>query len=175
MRGFLYAGIFALLGAMMACITSEAYAARSSQKPQKSASDIKTEFFSINLPAGWIMPQPVKKQPRDSGISVAFVSEADGLAVTITIIRAAADPKDLSAEIAKNMSESGLNASSPEQASGNMWRMKIRGKAQGEAWIGSSDGLSSITLILGKDLKPANALLARIKSAPAGLLPQSIN
>ncbi len=117
------------------------------------------------------MPQPVKKQPGNNGISVAFIK--GNLAVTITIIKAAADARELAREVTQNMEQSGLQVSEPAQADG-LWRMNIKGRAQGAAFFGSVDALSGITLVLGKNIAEANELLKQIKPVAAGLLPASI-
>lgn len=161
---------FGVMALICACATYS-LAARSAPKNQKTASDIKTEFFSVRLPEGWNMPQHVKKQPGDNGISAAFVK--GNLAITITIIKAAADARELAEEVAKNMRQSGLKTSAPTEDNG-LWRIDISGRAQGRAWFGSADALSGITLVLGPDIERANEFLSQLKPVSPGLIPKSV-
>lgn len=168
---FVMLAVFCLGSAINAdCAASKALAA-GSQEIQKSGSVVKTKYFELTIPEGWMMPQPAKQQPRD-GVSAVFASEKGNIAVTINVMQASMPAEEIARQTAANMQKTGLKTTPPVEKNG-MWVIDIEGKAKGNAWFGSDGKFCSVTTIFGTDVNEANKLLQAIKTGYSGLFPTS--
>jgi len=161
---------------LMALPVSHAAARKAPAAPteiQQAGSVIKTKYFNLTIPQGWMMPQPVKQQPRD-GISAVFASEKGNVAITINVMQVALSAKEIAAQTAANMQKSGLKTTPPVEKNG-FWVIDVEGKAKGNAWFGSNGKICAVTTVFGYDTAAANALLGSIQEADAKLIPSVAN
>lgn len=150
----------------------QSMAAAETDEIVKAGAEVKTKYFSLVIPDGWLMPHSVR-EIANSSVSAVFAKENSRLAIAINIIKADAPAKEMAAITAANMRKTGIKTTEPVEQNG-LWVMRLEGKAMGKAWFGANNGLCSVTSIFGSDLKPANRLLESIKDAPAGLLPANV-
>lgn len=141
--------------------------------PAKAGDEIKTEYFNLKLPAGWIMPYPVNHKPN--GTSAVFADEKSHVTVTVNVIKANLSVKQFMDMILPDMKKSGLKPGMPVMEKG-LYRVTIQGKPQGEAWFGSNGKLCTATVILSQSAKlsAANELLAVFKTGLPALFPQRL-
>lgn len=162
--------IIALFLAIFCFSAPPAFSAGARQKPQASGNTVKTDYFSLKIPAGWIMPQPVKKQPGD-GLSAAFGLEKGDCVVTLNVMKVSLPAEELATQTAANMRKTGLEVSAPKNDNG-FWAFKLSGKANGQALFGCDSGLCAATIIMGNSAENAAELLGAIKPIKPGLFPQ---
>lgn len=139
----------------------------------KAGDEVKTEFFSLKIPAGWIMPYPVNHKP--DGVSAVFGDERSHVTVTINAITAPLSLKEFTDIILPNMKKSGLKPGIPVLENG-LNKVLIRGKPQGEAWFGSNGKLCTATVILNENtsIGAANEILQALQSPMANLFPKKL-
>lgn len=144
-----------------------------SQPAARAGDEVKTEFFSLKIPAGWIMPYPVNHKP--DGTSAVFGDEKTHVTVTINAIQAPLKLKEFTDTVLPNMKKSGLKTGLPVMENG-LYKVVIRGMPQGEAWFGSNGKLCTATVILnGTDnISAANELLGALKSPLPQLFPKKV-
>lgn len=135
---------------------------------------VKTEYFSITIPAGWSMPMPVKKVPQ--GMSALFGSVKGNLAVTVNVLKAPLSAKEVGNQTLANMRKGGLKTSALKEKNG-LFQATVSGKTTGVAWFGgdSKKGIVSAVVILGNDDEKANTLLRALKPVAPGLFPTSVH
>lgn len=152
---------------------TDASAARKMETAAKAGEEVKTDYFAVTIPNGWIMAAPVKKQPNN-GVSTVFATESGNMAVTINVMPAPLGGKEIAEQTAKNMNKSGLKTTPPEEKDG-LWLVNIDGKGKkGVALFGSNGKLCSVTIIFGAKLETANELFKNIKADDPALFPKSI-
>lgn len=141
--------------------------------PATEGQRVKTEYFNLILPRGWIMPYPVNNKP--DGTSAVFADEKTQITVTVNIIRAKLQALDFANMILPNMKKSGLKPEKPVFDNG-FYKVVIRGKASGAAWFGSNGNLCTATVILSQspNVTPANELLSALKTTQANLFPKKV-
>lgn len=141
--------------------------------PATEGQRVKTEYFNLVLPRGWIMPYPVNNKP--DGTSAVFADEKTHVTVTVNVIRAKLKALDFANMILPNMKKSGLRPEKPVADNG-FYKVVIRGKASGAAWFGSNGSLCTATVILSQspNVAPANELLSALKTTPANLFPKKV-
>lgn len=141
--------------------------------PATEGQRVKTEYFNVVLPRGWIMPYPVNNKP--DGTSAVFADEKTQVTVTVNVIRVKLKALDFANMVLPNMKKSGLQAGKPELING-LYRVKIGGKPGGEAWFGSNGTLCTATVILAQSphVAPANEILSAIKSTEPALFPRNV-
>lgn len=125
---------------------------------------IKTDYFTVTIPAGWNMPAPLKQQPL-GGVSVAFVKTGSDVAVTLNFLELGVSAKDFAEKMIQDMNKSDMKASKPVEQKG-LYTFSIHGKADGKAWIGARDGVCAATLVFGTDFSQAAPLLRAIRLLP---------
>lgn len=147
-------------------------ASRKAMQLPAAGSLVKTEYFTIKIPAGWKLIRPVKSQPN-GGISAAFAPADNSLAITINVIRAPENAKLIADHTAKNMQKTGFQASTPKEKNG-LWTFDISGKANGKAWFGANGSICGIVLMFGENFHIAQELLANLQSKDRNIFPKSI-
>ena len=80
------------------------------------AAEVKTKYFSIDLPADWTQPQPV--QEAQGSLVALFANSKDGSAVTITVVANSMSAKDAAAQTVANMKSGGMSPSDPVEKDG---------------------------------------------------------
>lgn len=139
----------------------------------KAGDEVKTEFFSLKIPSGWIMPYPVNHKP--DGTSAVFGNEKTHVTVTINAIKAPLKLKAFTDMVLPNMKKSGLKTGIPVLENG-LYKVVISGKPQGVAWFGSNGKLCTATVILNEtaNINSANELLEVLKSPVHNLFPKKL-
>lgn len=160
-----------LLPLIVLCLVCANFAAGAPKsKPVADSKNITTEYFNVVLPQGWIMPEKISKKPQ--GMSAVFANKRTGMAVTVNVLTVPVSASDLANQTIKNMRSGGLKPGKAEKI-GNLYRVKISGKASGEAWFGSNGQICAATVILGAkpDLKVANEFFAAFRPKDPNLFP----
>lgn len=181
-----FALAFLLLLLQFSLPTGAAYAAKKMVKEQpaaraqnmpaaKAGEEVKTEFFQIKIPSGWIMPYPVNQKHNPEGTSAVFSDEKTKVTITINVIQTPLSLKNFTNTIVNEMKKSGLKPGMPVMENG-LNKIIIRGTPQGEAWFGSNGRLCTATVILSQqsDVSVANQLLNQLRSSSPNLFPKKI-
>ncbi|MGE9986359.1 hypothetical protein [Desulfovibrio sp. SGI.169] len=133
----------------------------------KAGAEVKTAFFEIKIPAGWVMPQPAKEMPNGA-VSAVFASEDKKMAVAITAMKAEMDARTIAEQTAANMRKGGMATTELVEKDGfYMTEMRPKAKkdpnAVGLAIFGSTGKECTVTIITGADVQKANELLGVLK------------
>lgn len=134
------------------------------------AAEVKTKYFSLEMPADWTQPQPV--QDADNAQMALFANAKDGSAVTITVVNNGMSAKDLAAQTVANMKKGGLSPSEPVEKDGLYVTTFTQGKGKGMAWFGANGKEFAVTMIVGSSLDNGKALLKGLKPVDAKLFPK---
>ena len=136
------------------------------------AAAIETDYFTLDLPAGWTQPQPVQKA---NGAVVAVVQNtAAQSAVSITVTPVPLPAKDLATQTLANMKTGGFTVSDPV-AVGDIYVGEFsNGPAKGVSYFGSNGTAGCVVTVLGASTDAGKALLnAHFKSKDSKLFPAS--
>lgn len=141
----------------------------------RAGDEVKTEFFWLKIPSGWIMPYPVSKKHKPEGIAAVFSDEKSGVAVTLNAIQTPLSLKNFTDAILGEMKKSGINPGMPVLEKG-LNKITITGIPQGEAWLGSNGKLCTATVILSEysNISAANELLQVLQSPYSQLFPKKL-
>ncbi len=138
------------------------------------AAEVKTKYFSIDLPADWTQPQPV--QEAQGSLVALFANSKDGSAVTITDIekqiKYPMSAKDVAAQTVANMKSGGMSPSDPVEKDGLYETSFSQGPGKGMSWFGSNGKEFAVTTVLGSSLDSGRALLKGLKPVDASLFPK---
>ena len=134
---------------------------------------VKTDYFSVKIPTGWIMPYPVKNRPDAN--SAVFAEEKSNLSVTVNAIKAPLSLKEFSNSLLPNMKQSGIKPGKPIMENG-LCKIVFQGMPKGEAWLGANGTLCTAVVILSDsaDISPANKLLQALTSPTPKLFPKKV-
>lgn len=134
------------------------------------AQEVKTDAFSIDLPAGWKQPQPVQSM---NGSTIAIFQNArDGSAVTITVVANPMPAKDVAAQTVAGMKAGGINASDPVEKDGVYETTYAQGPGKGVSYFASNGKVFAVTTLLGPTTETGRELLKRLKPADPALFPK---
>ncbi len=134
------------------------------------AEEVKTKYFSIDLPADWVMPQPVQEA---GGAQIAvFGNNKDGSAVTITVMVNPLSAKDAAEQTVANLRNGGMKPSDPVEKDGLYTSSFKQGPATGESWFGANGKEFAVTTIIGNSVDSGKALLKLLKPVDAKLFPK---
>lgn len=141
--------------------------------PAKAGDVVKTEYFNLKIPPGWIMPYPVNRKP--DGVSAVFGDQRSDVTVTLNAIQAPLSLKEFTEKVLPGMKKSGLDPVGPVRENG-LDKVTFKGKLKGMAWFCSTGKLCAAAVILSQspDISPANEILGALKSTPPGLFPKKI-
>ena len=78
------------------------------------AQEVKTDYFTLDLPADWKMPGKVQKMPNGNTVAVVQ-SKKDGTAVSIAAMPSTAPIKDIATQTVDNMKAAGFKFSEMKQ------------------------------------------------------------
>ena len=85
------------------------------------AQEVKTDYFTLDLPADWKMPGKVQTMPNGNTVAVVQ-STKDGTAVSIAAMPSTAPIKDIATQTVENMKKGGFTFSEMKQGSAiPMW------------------------------------------------------
>ena len=75
------------------------------------AAEVKTDYFTLNLPSGWTQPQPVQSA---QGATMAILQNAaEQTVVTVAVTPVPLSAKDLATQTLTNMKAAGFTVSEP--------------------------------------------------------------
>ncbi len=134
------------------------------------AVEVKTKYFSIDLPADWTQPQPV--QEAQGALMALFVNTKDGTAVTVTVVANSMSAKDAATQTVANMKSGGMSPSDPVEKDGLYVSSFSQGQGKGMSWFGSNGKEFAVTTVLGSSLDNGEALLKGLKPVDAKLFPK---
>lgn len=144
----------------------------------KAGTEVKTEFFEIKIPGGWMMPQAVRDMPNGA-VAAVFALENRQVAVAITAMEAEMDAKTIAEQTAANMRKGGMDATEPVEKDG-FYVVEMQPKAKkdpnavGMAIFGSNGKECTVTTITGTDVQKANELLGALKPLKGAKFPTSV-
>lgn len=144
----------------------------------KAGTEVKTSYFEITIPDGWMMPQPVRKM-ANGAVSAVFASENKKMAVAITAMNAAMDAKTIAEQTAANMRKGGMTTTEPVEKDG-FYMVEMQPKvrknpnAKGLAIFGSNGKECTVTTITGTDMQKANELLGALKPLNGAKFPGKV-
>lgn len=163
----------ALVVALAGISGTQAAAKKMPEPVAKAGEEVKTDYFTVVVPEGWLMPMEVKKQAQDA-ITAVFATGTGNIAVTLSVMPAPLTGKELATQTAANMEKSGLKTTQPEEKDG-LWHVGIDGKGKkGLAIFGSNGKLCTATIIFGEDIAKADALFKNLKANDPAIFPKSI-
>lgn len=181
LRLFIFFLLFHCLAFMLSDFSTAADKSAKGPKPApiqetvaaKADELVKTDYFSVKIPAGWAMPYPVKQRP--DGCSAVFADEKSNVSVTVNAIKAPLSLKEFSNSVLPNMKQSGIKPGLPIFENG-LCKIIFQGMPQGEAWLGANGTLCTAVVILSEspNISPANALLKALTSPTPKLFPKKV-
>lgn len=165
---------FKLLPALLLVVLFpiQVFAAKVPPGVKNAGETVETPYFSVTIPAGWYMPEPVKKQPLD-GISAVFATTSGTMALAISIMKAGMTAKELAQQTAANMAKTGLKITTPRKK-GGFWQIDIKGQANGEGWFGANGKFCSVITLFGKNFADANVFLSALATEYPELFPRKV-
>lgn len=152
--------IVSLALTVMLCVTFAAVA---------MAAEVKTDYFSVNLPADWKQPSEVMKQ---QGSMVALFQNAkNGTAVTIAVVEAPMSAKDAATQTVANMKSGGMSPSEPKEENGFYVSTFEQGGGKGVSYFGSNGKTFAVVTIVGTEVETGKEMLKNLKGADPKLIP----
>lgn len=137
-----------------------------------SAAEVKTEYFTLTLPAPWKQPQPPQK--ANGAVSATVQNTKDGTAVNITVTPVSLSAKDLATQTLSNMKKGGFTVSEPKAVGDFYMGEFTKGPAKGVCYFGSNGKVGGVATILGVTLDTGKELLSKnFKPADDKLFPTS--
>ena len=136
------------------------------------AEEVKTDYFTLDLPADWKMPGKVQKM-RDGNIVAIVQSKKDGTMVNIVVLPSTASIKDIVTQTVDNVKADGVEVS--EKKHGETYVVEFaRGKVKNIQYFTSNGKQASAVGIIGKTLDTGKELLQKqLKPVDAKLFPAS--
>lgn len=121
------------------------------------AAEVKTDYFTLDLPSGWMQPQPV--QAAQGAIMATFQNTAEQTIVTVAITPVPLSAKDLATQAVTNMKAAGFTVVEPV-ASGDSYVGEFsKEQIKGVSYFSANGKLGSIITIMGTSLDAGKKLL----------------
>ena len=136
------------------------------------AAEVKTDYFTLNLPSEWVQPQPAQSM---NGAVVAMVQNTDDkTAVSIAVTLVALPAKTLADQTLANMKTKGFTVSEPVVC-GNSYAAEFSQKqAKGISYFSSNGKCGSVVTIIGTSTDTGKKFLnENFKATDATLFPAS--
>lgn len=162
---------FAVLFAALFCFVSMASAAP--KLKEMGGQEIDTQYYKVVIPSGWSMPTPIQKAPDNNGYTALFASMSQSPAISISVMQAPADAKQIGEMTLENMKKGGITATPLEQKDG-LWHAILSGKGKGSIWFGDNNGTASVTIITGDNIDKADEFLSVLEAKVEGLFPKKV-
>lgn len=134
------------------------------------AKEVKTAYFTLDLPAGWTQPRPV--QEVNGAVVALVVNQKDGTAVSISVMPAPMTAEDIAKQTLDNMKKGGMKVEEPKEKDGLYEAAFSQGAGKGMSWFGSNGTVCAVTTVVGKSVEPGKALLKGLKSSDDKLFPK---
>ena len=137
------------------------------------AQEVKTNYFTLDLPADWKMPGKVQTMPNGNTVAVVQ-STKDGTAVSIAAMPSTAPIKDIATQTVENMKKGGFTFSEMKQVGDSYVVEFSKGVVKGIHYFTSNGKQASVVSIIGKTFDTGKELLQKqLKPADAKLFPAS--
>ena len=134
------------------------------------AAEVKNAYFSLELPDGWIQPQPAQEVNGSAVVVVA--NQKSGTAVSISVMAAPMSAKDIATQTMANMKTGGMQVEEPRERDGLYEAAFSKGAAKGMSWFGANGKACAVTTVIGKSVDDAKVLLKGLKPVDASLFPK---
>ena len=139
----------------------------------KSGQPVKTKYFSVTLPSGWVMPEQIKS--RQGGLTCVFLHPKSMNTVNLSIFDIPEKTDKFAKYVADTMKKSGLKTGKLEKV-GALYRIPINDKAKGEGWF-ACDGKTCVSsVILGEKLDKGavNSFLSAFRPVSQTIFPKKM-
>ena len=134
------------------------------------AAEVKTDYFTLNLPSGWTQPQPVQSA---QGATMAILQNAaEQTVVTVAVTPVPLSAKDLATQTLTNMKAAGFTVSEPV-ASGDSYMGEFsKEQVKGISYFSANGKLGSVMTIMGASLDAGKKMLKdNLKPVDSKLFP----
>lgn len=150
-----------------------ALAAEKSKPAATAGKLVKTNYFEITIPKGWVMPKETRSTKR--GAEAIFSNNRVMTAVQLSVLESTKSAKEMAEVTAKDMRGQKLSVSDPVETAGGFYTMEVDGGPMPyRCWIGANGKVAGLTMVLGKDVSAANEILKAVKSPQKGIFPASV-
>ena len=136
----------------------------------RGAAEVKTDYFTLNLPSGWTQPQPVQSA---QGATMAILQNAaEQTVVTVAVTPVPLSAKDLATQTLTNMKAAGFTVSEPV-ASGDSYMGEFsKEQVKGISYFSADGKLGSVITIMGASLDAGKKMLKdNLKPVDSKLFP----
>lgn len=134
------------------------------------AAEVKNAYFTLELPDGWVQPQPA--QEVNGSVVVVVAKQKSGTAVSISVMAAPMSAKDIATQTMANMKTGGMQVGEPKEKDGLYEATFSKGAAKGISWFGANGKVCAVTTVIGKSVDDAKVLLKGLKPVDAALFPK---
>lgn len=137
------------------------------------AAEVKTDYFTLNLPSGWTQPQPVQPVQSAQGATMAILQNAaEQTVVTVAVTPVPLSAKDLATQTLTNMKAAGFTVSEPV-ASGDSYMGEFsKEQVKGISYFSANGKLGSVITIMGASLDAGKKMLKdNLKPVDSKLFP----
>lgn len=161
MRGFLQtvrrtAWMLALI-MLLGGTTAQAAVRANPADVLKAGEEVKTAYFHVTIPDGWLMPQKVRDMAKDA-LAAIFTTDQGNIAVAFTVMKSPGDLKAIATQTAANMRKKGMDAADPVEENG-LYVVQVKPKPrkngrttpQAVSYFGSNGKECAITTITGNN------------------------
>lgn len=137
------------------------------------AEEVKTGYYTLDLPADWKLPRRVQRRPNGDIVAV-LQNMTDGTAVSVAVLPSTASIKDIAARIITPMKIGGFTFSEMKPF-GDSWVVEFaKADAKGIHYFTSNGKKTSVLSIIGKTLDTGKAFLQQqLKPVDPKLFPAS--
>lgn len=166
-----------LLPVFIACVLAfsglQAMAAENARPAATAGKNVKTGYFEITIPKGWVMPRQTRSTKR--GAEAIFSNNKAMTAVQLSVLDSTKTAKEMAEVTAKDMRSQKLSVSDPVEAANGFYTMEVDGGPMPyRCWIGANGKTAGLTMVLGKDVAVANEILKAVKTTQKGIFPASV-
>ena len=136
------------------------------------AEEIKTDYFTLNLPEGWTQPQPV--QSANGAVIALAQNSADKSVLSIAITPVPLPAKDVASQTLANMKAGGITVSDPVQSGDSYVAEFTQNQSKGVGYFTSNGKVNSVVIIIGSTTDTGKELMNKqFKPADVKLFPAS--
>ena len=134
------------------------------------AAEVKTDYFTLNLPSGWTQPQPVQSA---QGATMAILQNAaEQTVVTVAITPVPLSAKDLATQTLANMKAAGFTVTEPVLSGDAYVGEFSKEQVKGVSYFSANGKLGSVITIMGASLDAGKKMLKdNLKPADSKLFP----
>ena len=166
-----------LLPVFIACLLVfpglQALAAEKSKPAATAGNVVKTKYFEIAIPKGWVMPKEIRSSKRST--AAIFSNNKALIAVELSVLDSTKSAKEMAEITAKDMRRQKLSVSDPVEVANGFYAMEVDGGPMPyRCWIGANGKLATITSIMGKEIGAANEILKAVRTSQPNMFPLNV-